>query len=125
VRPSRHLELRNDFSRSQLDIDDPVAGKGRLFTAYVARVRGTYAFDARSFLRLIGQYTRTTQGPPLFAEEGKAARFNGTGLFAYKLNWQTVFYLGYGDERTFDAPTNRMQKSGRQLFAKLSYAWQR
>ena len=38
---------------------------------------------------------------------------------------QTVVYLGYGDQRAFDEPTDRMQKASRQVFAKLSYAWQR
>ena len=46
-------------------------------------------------------------------------------LLAYNLNWQTVFYLGYGDGREFDAFSDRMQPSARQVFAKISYALQR
>jgi hypothetical protein len=48
-----------------------------------------------------------------------------SSLFAYKLNWQTVFYLGYGDDRDFAVVTDRLEPSGRQAFAKLSYALQR
>jgi hypothetical protein len=46
-------------------------------------------------------------------------------LFAYKLNWQTVFYVGYGDDRAFEEVSAKLQKSGRQVFAKISYALQR
>ena len=45
-------------------------------------------------------------------------------MFAYKLNWQTVLYLGYGDDRTYAANNDRLEKAGRSLFAKISYALQ-
>jgi hypothetical protein len=48
-----------------------------------------------------------------------------SALFAYKLNWQTVFYLGYGDLATFSEQTGDMEKSSQQTFAKISYAFQR
>jgi len=126
VRPSRHLELRNDASRRVLDVDDPTLGKGRLFTAWVERLRGTWAFNARSFVRLIGQYVETTRDPSLytFAVSEKDAGFGASGLFAYKLNWQTVLYAGYGDERDFATATDRFERGGNQWFTKVSYAWQ-
>ena len=45
-------------------------------------------------------------------------------LFAYKLNWQTVLFLGYGDERE---PNERdqLEPISRSLFVKVSYAFQR
>ena len=66
LRPSRHLELRNDASRRVVDVDDPTLGSGRLFTAWVERLRGTYAFDSRSFVRLVGQYVETSRDPSLY-----------------------------------------------------------
>ena len=127
VRPSRHLELRNDASRRVVDVDDPTLGQGRLFTAWVERLRGTWAFNARSFVRLVGQYVETTRDPSLytFAIDSKTAGFGASGLFAYKLNWQTVAYLGYGDQRAFLESTDQMEKANRQFFAKVSYAWQK
>src|SRR5215203_4315134 len=121
VRPSRHLELRNDASRRALDVDDPTLGSGRLFTAWVERLRGTWAFNARSFVRLIGQYVETTRDPTLYTFEipGKTAGFGASGLFAYKLNWQTVAYLGYGDQRAFEETSDGMEKATRQVFAKI------
>ena len=44
-------------------------------------------------------------------------------MFAYKLNWQTVLFVGYGDNRAFD-DADRLQPASRELFFKLSYAFQ-
>jgi len=114
-------------SRRWLDVDDATGASGRLFTAQVERLRTTWSFNARTFVRLIGQYTQTTRDTAryTFAIAGKEAAFTTSGLFAYKLNWQTVLYAGYGDDREFDDLSDRLQKMGRQAFAKLSYAWQR
>ena len=127
VRPDNHLELRANASGRWLNVDDPSLGSGRLFLAQVERLRVSYAFNARSFLRLIGQHVQTSRDSALytFPVATKDASFTLSALFAYKLNWQTVFYLGYGDDRAFAVATDQMEPSGRQAFAKLSYALQR
>jgi hypothetical protein len=48
-----------------------------------------------------------------------------SGLFAYKLNWQTVLFVGYGDVRELTDDEQRLAPSDRQFFVKLSYAFQR
>ena len=108
-----------------MDVGDGV--EGRLFTAQVERLRAVWSFNSRCFLRVIGQYVETERDPSLytFVVSRKDASFDGSALFAYKVNWQTVLYLGYGDTRTFAESTDELEKSGRQLFLKLSYAWQR
>jgi len=122
LRPNDHLELRTDLSRRWLDV--PVAGgdAGRLFTAGVERLRATWQFDARSFLRLIGQYVHTDYGDPVSSE---SANLSFSGLFAYKLNWQTVFFLGYGDQRAQDPLSQDLEPASNSAFIKMSYAWQR
>ncbi len=50
--------------------------------------------------------------------------FSGTALFAYKLNWQSVLFVGYGDDREL-SDLNRLEPADRQFFVKLSYAFQR
>jgi len=45
-------------------------------------------------------------------------------LYSYKLNWQTVLFLGYGDDRIL-TPTNSLGTLDRTLFLKISYAIQR
>jgi len=126
LRPDRHLELRYDGSYRWLDEDDGAGRSGRLFRTQVQRVRGTWCFNARSFVRLIGQYIDTKSDTSLytFTVPVKDAHFTTSGLFAYKLNWQTVLYLGYGDDEKYLDVTNRLRKNARQAFAKLSYAYQ-
>ena len=127
VRPNERLELRGNASTRWLHVNDARLGSGRLFLAQVERLRASYSFNARSFVRLIGQYMQTTRDPDLytFPVDKKSAALNSSALFAYKLNWQTVFYLGYGDDRDFAAAANQLEPSGRQMFAKVSYAAQR
>ncbi len=127
LRPTDHLELRFDNGRRWLDVDVPgVAGRPRLFTARVDRLRATYTFTARSFLRLIGQYVETERDPSLYASavESRSAGFSGSVLFAYKLNWQTVLFAGYGDNREL-SEQDEMQRADRQFFVKISSAFQR
>mgnify|MGYP003449395532 FL=1 len=85
-----------------------------------------YTFNARSWLRLIGEWAGTERDPALYTFDvaPSSADFAGSAVFAYKLNWQTVFFLGVGDERTQD-PNGDLQPLGRQAFFKISYAFQR
>jgi hypothetical protein len=124
VRPTDHLELRVDGSWQWLDVDEEDA-RGRLFTSYVARLRTQYTFNARMFLRAIGQWVETERDPELYTFDvaRRSGNFSGSVLFAYKLNWQSVLFLGYGDNRALDENED-LQRSGRQLFLKLSYAFQ-
>jgi len=126
VRPSDHLEVRGNVSRRWIDVDTGSL-EGRLFTAQVERMRANYSFNSRAFLRLIGQYVQTLREPTLytFAVAPKEAKLSGSALFAYKLNWQTVLYLGFGGDNTFEEVSGNLDPSGRQWFTKVSYAWQR
>jgi hypothetical protein len=78
------------------------------------------------FLRLIGQYVETKRDPSLYTFEvsRKDGAFSGSALFAYKVNWQSVLFLGYGDERLL-TEGDSLERSARQLFLKISYAFQR
>ncbi len=126
LRPSEHVELRLNTSRRWLDVEPHDRPGGRLFTAQVERVRATYTFTSRVFLRLIGQYVDTRRDPALFVDETarRDASFSGSALFAYKLNWQTVLFLGYGDNRAL-SEEETLEREDRQLFLKLSYAFRR
>src|SRR5262249_16704572 len=101
IRPTDHLTLDFVGDRQWLNVRSGEGRSGRLFTAQVTRLKTTYTFSARSCLRLIGQYVKTDRDPSLytFSVSQKSGNFDGSALFAYKLNWQTVFFLGYGDSR--------------------------
>jgi len=126
VRPTNHLELRLNASRRWLNVA-PDGPRGRLFTAQVERLRATYTFTPRMFVRGIVQYVETVRDPRLFLGEvgRRSANVSTSALFAYKLNWQTVVFVGYGDATTFTEDTERFEPSDRQLFLKVSYAFQR
>ena len=97
----------------------------RLFTAQVERLKATYVFDRRTFVRLIGQYVRTDYAPELYPVPvpATAGGFQGSALLGYQLNWQSVVYLGYGDSRVLNESA-QLLKAGRDFFLKVSYAFQ-
>ena len=92
----------------------------------MSRLRGVYTFSSRSWLRLIAQRVTTKRDLRLFEDEKDPEEefFSGSAVFAYKLNWQTVLFVGYGDERELDEQLE-FEPAARQLFLKVSYAFQR
>jgi hypothetical protein len=125
IRPTDHLALAFVGVRSWLNVDAS-GSERRLFVAQVERLKATYVFTSRAFLRVIGQYVSTRRDPSLYTSSVTEhdATFSGSALFAYKINWQTVMFLGYGDNRTL-VDNDHYEKAGRQFFLKLSYAFQR
>jgi hypothetical protein len=75
---------------------------------------------------VIAQYVATTRDPSLYVDSvaAKSGSLSGSALLAYKLNWQSVMFVGYGDEREL-SDANRLEPLDRQFFVKLSYAFQR
>ncbi len=122
VRPTDHLVLEYNGQYNWLTL----RSSERLFTARVQRLKATYNFSARSFLRVIGQTVHTDRDAGLYLNSVDSRDGSRTlsALYAYKLNWQTVLYLGYGDLRELTL-FNGYAPSARQAFVKVSYAWQR
>ena len=128
LRPSDHLLLENYVTRQHVDIP-----RGRLFTADIVRVKATYSFTANSIFKVIGQRVHVNRDPFLYG--AKIPRHTGDALlsflYTYKLNWQTLFFVGYGDQQevVFDLrPTTRhyeYESIDRTFFVKVSYAFQR
>ncbi len=128
LRPSDRIELRLLANRRWLDLDLDDGRSGRLFTAQVNRVRGVYTFNSRSWLRLIAQYVETERDVSLYSNpedfDDESGFFSTSAVFAYKLNWQTVLFLGVGDEREL-SDDDHLEPAARQLFLKISYAFQK
>jgi len=131
VRPGNHLEIAIVENQQWLNVDDAAGESRRLFVARVARLKGTYTFTARLFARAIGQYVSTTRDPSLYLSPvpGRSGDFGGSALLAYKVNWQSVIFIGYGDDRELTDSTDdrvrRLAPLDRQVFVKVSYAFQR
>ena len=125
LRPTDHLRFDLLGTRRWLDVTAADGRSGRLFTADVVRLHAVYTLNARSWLRLIGQWVETDRDPLLYTFEvdDKSGSFAGSAVLAYKLNWQSVVYLGYSEGRELDLRDD-LQPAERQLFLKLSYAVQ-
>jgi hypothetical protein len=114
LRATDHLELQLKTSREWLD----VAGQ-RLFDAKIDWLKLTYTFSSRSLVRVVGQQREITR-----ADTPRNRSLSLSGLYSWKLNFQTVFFVGYGDSSiTGDAGTLIPQT--RSLFMKMAYAFQR
>lgn len=128
VRPTDHLAIDLLVNRRWLDVEDG-ADEARLFTAEVERIKATYTFNSKSYVRLIAQREAQRQDPDLYGFvppiPEKDERTALSALFAYKLNWQSVLFVGYGDDREWSPVTGDLERSSQSFFLKLSYAFQR
>src|SRR5205823_2033319 len=96
----------------------------RLFTSQVERIRAQYMFTPRMFVRAIVQNERTNRGLTTPSRRHGGA-LSTQLLYAYKVNWQSVLYVGYGDIRDVTGTEGDFDLGARQLFFKVSYALQR
>lgn len=126
LNPTNHLNVMLTQDQSWVNVDDAAGESRRLFIARVSRVRGTYTFTSRMFVRGTVQYVSTERDPSLytFSTIAKSGTVSGQVLLSYKLNWQSVMFIGYGDDRMLSTQ-DRFEKVDRQFFVKFSYALQR
>ena len=97
----------------------------KIFDAKVLDARLTWQFSVRSFLRLTVQHSETSRNPDVYLDEVDAESRNVGRqlLYSYKLNPQTVFFLGYSDRYVDDDDLDGLTASDRSLFMKIGYAW--
>jgi hypothetical protein len=131
IRPTNHFEVALVANQQWLSVAPTGGNWQRLFAAHVSRVKSTYTFTSKMFVRAIAQYVSTDRDPSLYTFDvpARSGDFGGSLLFAYKINWQSVMFVGYGDDReltplTLDRPRH-LAALDRQVFVKLSYALQR
>ena len=120
VNLGRHLRADLNGTWQRLNI-----GGERLFLARVADVRVIWQFDNRTFVRLITRYSDVARTTALYRSQAtlpETKSWSNEVLFSYKLNPQTVLFLGYSDnhfgERGID-----LTQADRTLFLKLGYAF--
>jgi Domain of unknown function (DUF5916) len=114
----KHLRLTVDHSYATLDVD-----QGELYTANLTQVRATYQFNVRTFVRLVTQYQQLDLTPEnyTFPVQKQSKDIFNQLLFSYKINPQTVLFLGYSD-RSFGDQDLALTKENQTLFFKVGYA---
>jgi hypothetical protein len=118
---SRNLFMRLRATLLQMDTRQ---GED-VFDAGVYDLRMTWQFNRRSFLRLTAQIQNIDRNQDVYADDVDA-RSRNVGrqlLYSYKLNPQTVFFLGYSDHHIDDDALDGLQETDRSLFLKVGYAW--
>lgn len=112
-----HLEFDFYQTYSKLNAKE-YDNKITVYKAYISELRLSYQFDVQSYLKLSLVYNHVDYPG---VEEVKD--FSTQLIYAYKLNPQTVFFLGYADSSFQDNDLTRLTTSDRTLFTKFSYAW--
>jgi hypothetical protein len=115
----RHINvnLQHAYQRLSLEGDE-------IFTANLSQVRLIYNFSVRMFVRVIVQYLDVARNTNLylFPIPDKTQTVFTQFLFSYKLNPQTVLFIGYSDN--YLGMTNiDITQTDRTFFVKLGYAW--
>lgn len=100
-----------------------------VFTANLSEVRAVYNFSPRSFLRSVIQYRHTDRDPAQYEAVVDPTRRSlfAQLLYAYKVNPQTLLFLGYSEDGTGFTDEDRrrvpLTTTGRSFFVKIGYAW--
>ena len=120
----RHWSVDLQHSHQRLDVAD-----GRLFTLDLTRVRLVYNFSVRAYARLVLQHRLLDRATEqyAFAVDPRSQGLFTQFLFSYKLNPQTVLFLGYSDNYLggeFAGTPGRIDlvQTDRTVFLKLGYA---
>jgi hypothetical protein len=118
-RPTRRVNLGFSHSLDQLSVRG-----GRLYRANLSQLKVVFHVSTRTYVRAILQYTDISRTPALYTVpiDSRTRRLFSQYLFSYKLNPQTVLFLGYSDNSE-GSLANQLQRQNRTFFAKLGYAW--
>lgn len=118
----RHLQLRLRHSYSQLETQ----ADEKVFTAHLTDARLTWQFNNRALLRLVVQHQDVDRNTAVYDDPDTDSRSRSLAtqlLYSYKVNPQTVVFLGYSDGAEDGDVLSRFEKTNRTLFAKMGYAW--
>ena len=120
INPTSHLEFDLSYTYETLD-----AKEGNVYDANLVELRVSYQFDVNSYLKLNVVYSDIDQNL-----DNNVSAYSKTNsdlstqlIYSYKLNPQTVFFLGYSDISYRDDNLNDLRREERTFFTKISYAW--
>lgn len=115
----RHVNLNASYILQRLSRDE-----GRIYTANLLQGRLIYNVNTRCFLRAIVQFQDLDRNLALYGYPvaEKTQELFSQLLFSYKLNAQTVLFLGYSDNSLGMSGID-LTRADRTFFLKIGYAW--
>ena len=115
----RHINFNLSHTYQRLDLRGT-----EIFTANLSQVHFVFNFSVKVFVRAIVQYLDVSRNLDLYASPvlPKTQTFFTQFLFSFKLNPQTVFFLGYSDNY-FGMEGLDITQTDRTFFVKIGYAW--
>ncbi|MBU2893862.1 carbohydrate binding family 9 domain-containing protein [Colwellia sp. D2M02] len=125
---TNHLEFDITHTYSELNaenINNPTSGDN-VYTAHLTNLLLSYQFDVQSYLKLTLVYSdidRNVNNNPYTTVSAKNKDLSSQLIYAYKLNPQTVFFLGYSDNSYQDDYLDDLSRAERTFFSKISYSW--
>ena len=92
-------------------------------------MRLVYQFSVRTFVRAVVQHTDIKRAVALYDPTlnpdgvvGREREFLTQLLYSYKINPQTLIFVGYSDTRDNEHAVELEQRD-RRVFVKIGYAW--
>jgi hypothetical protein len=118
INMGRHLQTSLDYTYLRLNSD-----VGHVFTAGLGQWKLIYQFNVRMFVRAILQYTDIKRNLAVYVNpaDPRSRQLFTQFLFSYKINPQSVFFLGYSDNRE-DQNGQELVQTERTGFLKVGYA---
>ncbi len=120
VKIGKHLSINYNHNYDQLNID-----KENLYKVNISNATLQYQFTKKLFLRTILQYRNYKYNVAMYTEdppEPQEKSLMSQVVLSYKINPQTVFFLGYSDNYGDDHKMDLIQ-TDRSFFAKIGYAF--
>lgn len=114
----KHFYVKLDHLYERLSVESK-----RIYTANLLQTRLVYNFNVKTFFRAIVQYMdiRRDTGLYIMPVEPKTRTLFTQLLFSYKLNPQTVLFLGYSENQLGMRGIDLTRKD-RTFFLKIGYA---
>lgn len=120
-----HLEVDFYQTYSKLDAEENnkqankhMSKEINVYTANISELRLSYQFDIQSYLKLSLIYNDVN-----YTGSEKVKDLSSQLIYGYKLNPQTVFFLGYSDISYQDNDLTKLTRAEKTFFTKLSYAF--
>jgi hypothetical protein len=114
----KHLNINfiNIYERLSLE-------ESKIYTAHLLQTKFVYNLSVRAFVRVIFQYTNIDRNTDLytFPINPETKTLFTQLLFSYKINPQTVLFLGYSDNH-YGIKGIDLTRTDRTFFLKIGYA---